>query len=148
MRKTPVLLLMACVLLVSFLLNGCAADDKSGDISSALAESLLESAQQQNGQHGSSAPIEENLQPQESEAPPPSGAPDISKLLDNAQMMAKLSSIMNAMNKKDDRTKLIEALKPLLSEKRRKKADEAMQILKLLDILPTLSNLMGGDGKW
>ena len=60
-------------------------------------------------------------QPQESEAPPPSGAPDISKLLNNAQMMAKLSSIMNAMNKKDDRTKLIEALKPLLSEKRRKK---------------------------
>ena len=67
MRKTPVLLLMACVLLVSFLLNGCAADDKSGDISSALAESLLESAQQQqNGQHGSPAPIEENPQPQES----------------------------------------------------------------------------------
>ena len=71
MRKTPVLLLMACVLLVSFLLNGCAADDKSGDISSALAESLLESAQQQqNGQHGSPAPIEENPQPQESEALP------------------------------------------------------------------------------
>ncbi len=61
---------MACVLLVSFLLNGCAADDKSGDISSALAESLLESAQQQNGQHGSPAPIEENPQPQESEALP------------------------------------------------------------------------------
>lgn len=77
-----------------------------------------------------------------------SAMPDFSSLLGNAQMMAKLSSIMNAMNKKDDRTKLIEALKPLLSEKRRKKADEAMQILKLLDILPTLSNLTGGDGKW
>ena len=38
-------------------------------------------------------------QPQESEAPSPSGAPDISKLLDNAQMMAKLTSIMGAMNR-------------------------------------------------
>ena len=85
--------------------------------------------------------------PQESEAPPPSGAPDISKLLDNAQMMAKLTSIMGAMNRPDSRTRLIEALKPLLSEKRRRRADEAMQIIKLLDILPTLTQLMGGDGK-
>lgn len=86
-------------------------------------------------------------QSQESEAPPPSGAPDISKLLDNAQMMAKLTSIMGAMNRPDSRTRLIEALKPLLSEKRRRRADEAMQIIKLLDILPTLTQLMGGDGK-
>lgn len=86
-------------------------------------------------------------QPQESEAPPPSGAPDISKLLGNAQMMAKLTSIMGAMNRPDSRTRLIEALKPLLSEKRRRRADEAMQIIKLLDILPTLTQLMGGDGK-
>lgn len=85
-------------------------------------------------------------QPQESEATP-SGAPDISKLLDNAQMMAKLTSIMGAMNRPDSRTRLIEALKPLLSEKRRRRADEAMQIIKLLDILPTLTQLMGGDGK-
>ena len=84
-------------------------------------------------------------QPQESEAPPPSGAPDISKLLDNAQMMA--NSIMGAMNRPDSRTRLIEALKPLLSEKRRRRADEAMQIIKLLDILPTLTQFMGGDGK-
>lgn len=85
-------------------------------------------------------------QPQESEAPP-SGAPDISKLLNNAQMMAKLTSIMGAMNRPDSRTRLIEALKPLLSEKRRRRADEAMQIIKLLDILPTLTQFMGGDGK-
>lgn len=84
----------------------------------------------------------------ESEAPPPpSAAPDISKLLGNAQMMAKLASIMGAMNRTDSRTRLIEALKPLLSEHRRRRADEAMQIIKLLDILPTLTQFMGGDGK-
>lgn len=74
-------------------------------------------------------------------------ATDFSDMLDNAQMIAKISSLMGAMNKKDDRTRLIEALKPLLSEKRRKRADEAMQMMKLFEILPALGGLMGGDNK-
>ena len=76
-----------------------------------------------------------------------SSMPDFSSILGNAQMMAKLSSIMGAMNKKDDRTRLIEALKPLLSEKRRKKADEAMQMMKLFEILPAITQMMGGESK-
>lgn len=70
--------------------------------------------------------------------------PDFSDLLGNAQMISKIGSIMNAMNKKDDRTRLIEALKPLLSEKRRRKADEAMQMMKLMALLPLIG---GNDGK-
>ena len=70
--------------------------------------------------------------------------PDFSDLLGNAQMISKIGSIMNAMNKKDDRTRLIEALKPLLSEKRRQKADEAMQMMKLMALLPLIG---GNDGK-
>ena len=73
------------------------------------------------------------------------GMPDLSQLLGNAQMMAKLSSIMGAMNKKDSRAALIEALKPLLSEKRRKRADDAMQMLRLFEVLPLMSELMGGN---
>lgn len=73
--------------------------------------------------------------------------PDFADILGNAQMIAKISSLMGAMNKKDDRTRLIEALKPLLSEKRRKKADEAMQMMKLFEILPALGGIMGGDNK-
>lgn len=73
------------------------------------------------------------------------GMPDFSSLLGNAQMMAKLTSIMGAMNKTDERTRLIEALKPLLSEKRRRKADEAMQMMKLFELLPMITQLMGGD---
>ena len=76
-----------------------------------------------------------------------SSMPDFAGLLGNAQMMAKISSIMGAMNKKDDRTRFIEALKPLLSEKRRNKADEAMQMMKLFELLPTLTQFMGGDKK-
>lgn len=74
-------------------------------------------------------------------------SPDFADMLGNAQMIAKISSLMGAMNKKDDRTRLIEALKPLLSEKRRKRADEAMQMMKLFELLPALGSIMGGDKK-
>jgi hypothetical protein len=82
------------------------------------------------------------------EPPPVNNAmPDLSALLGNVQMMEKLTRIMGAMNKQDSRADLIKALKPLLSEKRRKRADEAMQLLRLFDLLPMITELMGGDGK-
>lgn len=74
-----------------------------------------------------------------------SAIPDFANILGNAQMMAKLSSVMGAMNKSDNRTRLIEALKPLLSDKRRRKADEAMQMMKLMEMLPMITKIMGGD---
>lgn len=73
------------------------------------------------------------------------GMPDLSNILNNARLMSGITSIMGAMNKTDNRTRLIEALKPLLSENRRRKADEAMQMMKLFELLPMLTNLMGGD---
>ena len=36
----------------------------------------------------------------------------------------------------NDRTRLINALKPMLSHRRRQKADEAIQLMKLFEILP------------
>lgn len=74
-----------------------------------------------------------------------SGMPDFSSVLGDAGMMAKISSIMGMMNKRDSRAELIAALKPLLSEKRRKRADDAMQMLKLFEILPVMGQIMGGD---
>ena len=75
----------------------------------------------------------------------PDGIPDLSAILGNAQMMAKISAVMGMMNKSDSRAELIKALKPLLSEKRQKRADQAMQMLKLFEILPMMGQLMGGD---
>jgi hypothetical protein len=49
------------------------------------------------------------------------------------------------LNKRDCRAELIVALKPLLSEKRRKRADDAMQMLRLFEILPMMGQIMGGD---
>lgn len=73
------------------------------------------------------------------------GMPDLSNILGNARLMSGIASIMGAMNKTDSRTRLIEALKPLLSENRRRKADEAMQMMKLFELLPMLTDFMGGD---
>lgn len=59
------------------------------------------------------------------------GMPDLSQL-------ASLAPILQAFNSHDDRLDFINALKPLLSEERRHKADEAMKLVKLLSVLPLL----------
>ncbi len=57
-------------------------------------------------------------------------------------MLAKLSRVMQAMRQgSDSRSQLIGALKPYLSEPRRKRADDVMQMLRMLDILPLLGQL-------
>ena len=60
------------------------------------------------------------------------------------QMIAKLIELMPLLQSKgdDERTRLIAALKPLLSPHRRKKADEAIQLMRLLDILPIIEKFM------
>ena len=59
------------------------------------------------------------------------GMPDLSQL-------ASLAPILQAFNSHDERLDFINALKPLLSENRRHKADEAMKLVKLLSVLPLL----------
>lgn len=65
----------------------------------------------------------------------------------NPEMLMKISSIMSMMNSQsgNERFKLIEALKPNLSRQRQKKADEAMQMLKIMEIIPLL-NLLNSNG--
>lgn len=56
--------------------------------------------------------------------------------------IGRLMSIMGRLknNETDDRTRLLLALKPHLSEKRRERVDKAVKILKLLDMLPLLKD--------
>ena len=49
--------------------------------------------------------------------------------------MAKIAQIMSAMNRHDSRCDLIAALRPLLSEPRRRRA------IKLIDLLPMIEDL-------
>ena len=55
--------------------------------------------------------------------------------------MEKIAQIMSAMNRHDSRCDLIAALRPLLSEPRRRRADDAMQLIKLIDLLPMIEDL-------
>ena len=58
------------------------------------------------------------------------------------EIMAKIMKILPLLQggKDDERTRLIMALKPLLSQPRRQRADEALQLMRLLEVLPLLGN--------
>ena len=61
---------------------------------------------------------------------------------DDFAMIMKAKSIFDRMNKTSSKNAdLINALKPHLSEQSRQKADQAIRILKLFDLLPYLKDL-------
>lgn len=55
--------------------------------------------------------------------------------------MGKIMEIIGKLNKEDSRTRLINDLKPLLSESRQKKADDAIRFLQLMEMLPLLKGM-------
>ena len=57
------------------------------------------------------------------------------------EMSNMLVKVASQMNRDSDKTAFIKALRPLLSDERQKKADEAMHFLKLMDTLPLLRGM-------
>lgn len=80
-------------------------------------------------------------QPEESSEEDPFGGLDIN-------MLMQVKNMMSTMNKDDKNVNLIRAIKPHLKPERQAKADEAMKIMKLISLLPTLkeSGLLGKIG--
>ena len=76
---------------------------------------------------------------QQSQEPKKSEA--IPNLPIDMNMMQKIMGLMGQFNKEDYRTRLIEDLKPLLSDERKQKADEAVRFLQLMEVLPLLKGL-------
>lgn len=66
--------------------------------------------------------------------------------LADAGLISGIAAVGKLMNTDDDRIRFIEALKPLLSEHKRQKADEAEKLLRLMTVLPALkdSGLLNG----
>ena len=68
--------------------------------------------------------------------------PDLSKLsgmgMPDLSQLSAIVPVLQMFNKPDSRLEFINALKPLLSEGRRKKADEAMNLLRLISVIPML----------
>lgn len=80
------------------------------------------------------------LMPQVQEKP---AIPDIGGLMgdispDQMGMMMKLMSAFNS-TKEDDRTRLLMALRPHLTDKRQQRVDQAVKLLKLASVLPLIS---------
>lgn len=58
------------------------------------------------------------------------------------ELLSQLSQIMQRMNGRDPRTDLILALKPHLSRRRQHRAEQAVQMMKMLELLPALQGAM------
>ena len=56
------------------------------------------------------------------------------------QTGTRLAPLLSQVNREDDSTRLLHALRPLLSEKRRKKLDEAIKILQMMRLMPLLKD--------
>ena len=59
---------------------------------------------------------------------------------DGLQAVMKIMPILNRLKQDDDTTKLLRAIKPFLSEERQKKLEEAIKIIRIINILPLLKN--------
>lgn len=59
----------------------------------------------------------------------------------DTDMMKKIMGLMGQFSKEDYRTRLIQDLKPMLSDERKQKADEAVKFLQLMEVLPLLKGL-------
>ena len=89
------------------------------------------------------------------------GLPDLSAVLGAApnetnpvidpSLLLKLQSAMQSLSHPSPSVELLRALRPLLSAKRAKKVDDAVRIMQLVQLLPTLKEIglfrLGGDSQ-
>jgi len=118
---------------LSGILGGMSGEDM--DSLRAMAQSMLGGT---DGTHAEQNPREEKPSEQSGEQPAQDSAGDSPFSGITPEMLLKISTLMSSMNKKDQRSDLIMALKPHLSPERRKKADDAVQMMKLMSLLPIL----------
>ncbi len=57
---------------------------------------------------------------------------------DTAALIKNISRLTGGLREEDDRIALMKALKPLLSESKRHKADDAIKLLRLIQMVPLL----------
>lgn len=100
---------------------------------------------------GGSMPTPNQTPPQQAtqnhsagEKPKQGAGPDLFSGM-NPEMFQTISQIMQAMQKKDNRSDLIQALKPFLGQDRRKRADQALQMIRMMEMLPMLQQGLGMD---
>ncbi len=81
--------------------------------------------------------------PESDPEPPPAApareAPAMPSISPEAmQTVMKLMPLLSSMNQETNNTRFLHALRPLLSENRQKKLDDATHIMQLMQVLPML----------
>ncbi|HIW85026.1 MAG TPA: hypothetical protein IAA48_00875 [Candidatus Eubacterium faecipullorum] len=105
------------------------------DMLKGVAQSIL-------GGEGASQDKSENSAPPSAPAPVQNNSNPLGLGVQDFQMMMRAKQIFDKMNATSNKnTDLILALKPHLSPENRNKADTALKILRLFDILPMLKDL-------
>ena len=121
----------------------------------AMISQLLADPQrmQQLGQMAASLGLGAPAQSSSNEAAPCGGLPDLSAVLGAAPRETKPAIDPSLLLKLQPSpgVELLRALRPLLSEKRAKKVDDAVRIMQLVQLLPTLKEIglfrLGGDSQ-
>ena len=129
----------------------------------AMISQLLADPQrmQQLGQMAASLGLGAPAQSSSNETASCGGLPDLSAVLGAApnetnpvidpSLLLKLQSAMQSLSHPSPSVELLRALRPLLSAKRAKKVDDAVRIMQLVQLLPTLKEIglfrLGGDSQ-
>lgn len=136
--------------------------ENTPDLGAMISQLLADSQRmQQLGQMAASLGLGAPAQSSSNEAAPCGGLPDLSAVLGAApreakpaidpSLLLKLQSAMQSLSQPSPGVELLRALRPLLSEKRAKKVDDAVRIMQLVQLLPTLKESglfrLGGDSQ-
>ncbi len=115
-------------------------DDLSQKINEILADpSMMEQIKSLGSMMGMSGNTE---QPAKTIQPQQPSMPGLSPEMMGAVM--KFAPLMSSMNKEDDSTRLLNALRPFLSEKRQSRLDSSIKLLRFMKIIPMLKGTIGG----
>ena len=60
---------------------------------------------------------------------------------DDATQLMKLMPMLGSLKQEDDTTRLLDAMRPFLSEERRQKLDRAKRLIKVMKLMPLIKDL-------
>lgn len=72
---------------------------------------------------------------------PPSPPPSIPPQDDTAAQLMRLMPLIGSLKQEDDTTRLLEAMRPFLSEERQLKLDKAKRLIRVMKLMPMLKDL-------
>lgn len=119
-------------------------DDLSSKISSILSDpqalEQIKGLGEMLGLSGASATSSDAQVHKEQQKSPPDMLSSLSSVSssDSLSMLTKFAPLLSDLNKEDDTTRLLFALRPFLSYERQKKLDEAGKLIKMMKLLPVL----------